>query len=241
MDNHRRVKAAIAIGIFLSAGIIGAVLSSRGFFVHADPFGSKREMWASLDGSMGELLRSNPNGYSKRLVDHLARITATKSKFEGSPRELFPFLHDLDTIPSVRQDDLQGSREKEDDRSILANSLTAIARAWFEVGPYRDGTTEYRVLHHAMRSSASDDRTVATQAALLLRVVSMKWNQPDQGDPFPKSLPTEVAERVRQIEEHPPLRYSTDRAILAMRGKAVPDPTPEELAMLKDWKPLDAP
>lgn len=67
-----------------------------------------------------------------------------QGKLKGDPKELVPFLNDLESIDRSPAQDPEG---RDDDFALRLDAVTELFRAWFKYGPYHDGSgIEFRVL-----------------------------------------------------------------------------------------------
>lgn len=211
----------------------GAISFSPVVSPAADPFGTPDQVWASLTPAQRAIQVAGTREFSHRTSDRLARLVAVQGRFRGEPRELAPFLADLE---SIDRSPASGPEGQQEDREARLTGTSSIMRAWFEHGPYQDDSgIQFRTLKHAISMSNSAEYNEAVVGSILVQVLGEKWvpNVPQ---------PDELTRQLRLIDESPLLKWAVQGYIQAMRtGEAAPA-TAEELArirqMIEEFRPL---
>lgn len=230
MASRRVIGIACAAALCLAAA--GAAYWSFG--ASPDPFGTPRQMRASLSPDQRAMSAIYSKEYSSTVAELLTRLIATNGQFRGDPHELWAFLNYLDQISGAldTRSVLTG-----DDRTVAMVAVAAISRAWYAHGPYRDDrAVELSVLRDAIKITYNKEFSVAGLGATLVKLLDEKW-------PTRTPRPAELTRVVSEIEASPALKFAAEQRILAMKQGDLPKPTPEETARAKkliaEWRPLE--
>lgn len=210
----------LKIGVMATASAILISLAGMGVgwwalqerSVRMDPFGTDREVWASLTPTQQQGVNlSNAN----RSLH--ARAAAGRDKWRGDPREIETFLSELERLPQ-RTRIPGGAEYPEQEYEPALVCLVELARAWGHVRGYA-GLCD-RAAGLAMKFMQHGDPTLQVKAALLADEV--RGTCPNLG------AGKELERLLAEIEAQPVLKLNLDRGRAMRQGREVPDLTVEQ-------------